>query len=154
MEVKSVFKFLLIIGKKITLRPNTFKSRRFYSDLKKENFKRVNDLKVAFFGTDLFSIKILNGLNKLLDEKKIKEISVITSVSPRDKFSKEKSKNLNNTEYEGILDFCKKKNIKYHVWSEIKINKNYKDILKDFDIGLVASFGHLLPSSLIEVFPW
>ena len=137
----------------------TLHSKRVYSNVQTDNLRRVNDLKVAFFGTDVFSVKILNGLNNLLDQKKIKEINVITSATRVENYSKEKTKTLSDNngspiEYQGILDFCIKNNIKYHIWSDIKINKNYMEILKDFDIGLVASFGHLLPASLIELFPW
>lgn len=133
--------------------------KRVYSTVKSDDLRRVNDLKVAFFGTDVFSLKILNGLNNLLDQKKIKEIKVITSATRVENYSKEITKILSDNngspiEYQGILDFCIKNNIKYHFWSEIKINKNYMEILKDYDIGLVASFGHLLPASLIEMFPW
>jgi methionyl-tRNA formyltransferase len=132
-------------------------SKRLYSDIKNEKSKRVKDLKVAFFGTDLFSIKILVGLHNLLSEKKIKEINVITSTNSSSKTSKEKLKtsDVERSDIDvGITEFCKNNNIKHFLWSEIKTDNNYKELFKDFDIGLVASFGHLLPVGLIEVFPW
>ena len=114
-------------------------------------------LKIAFFGTDLFSVRILQGLNNLLNENKIAQINVITT-SPRPTSTRErsfisKSQDANTTHSLQILDFCAQNNINHHIWSEIKVNKSYRDLLKSFDIGLVASFGHLLPASLIEIFP-
>jgi hypothetical protein len=160
MMIKLLIKNQLFFGKtkSINRSINIF-SKRLYSDIKNEKSKRVKDLKVAFFGTDLFSIKILVGLHNLLIENKIKEINVITSTNSISKTSKEKlktqSSNVERSDIDvGITEFCKNNNIKHFLWSEIKINNSYKELFKDFDIGLVASFGHLLPVGLIDVFPW
>ena len=131
-------------------------SLRLYSEIRNENLTKSAKLKVAFFGTDLFSMKILFGLHKLLLVDKIKEINVITSTGPH--HGREKSKHSVNIDTrpladEGILGFCKKYNIKHYVWPEIKLNQSYKELFKDFDLGLVASFGHLIPANLIQVFP-
>ena len=119
----------------------------------------MSKLKIAFFGTDLFSVKILHGLNILLNEKKIDQINVVTSSarpnSTRERLLKqyETDKEIASFKDDRILDFCEKNKIKHYLWSEIKINKEYKNIFKTFDLGLVASFGHLIPASLIEIFP-
>jgi hypothetical protein len=158
MMIKLLIKNQLFFSKTKSInRSINILSKRLYSDIKNEKSKRVKDLKVAFFGTDLFSIKILVGLHNLLSEKKIKEINVITSTNSSSKTSKEKLKtsDVERSDIDvGITEFCKNNNIKHFLWSEIKTDNNYKELFKDFDIGLVASFGHLLPVGLIEVFPW
>ncbi len=118
-------------------------------------------LKVVFFGTDLLSIHILKGLQTLLNERVIQEINVITSAAfkPHQEnkvLQKRNQKNVDNlaANYRGnqIIEFCLKNRIKYHVWSSIK-GENDFDEFKTFDIGVVASFGHLIPADLIGMFP-
>ena len=49
---------------------------------------------------------------------------------------------------------CNQNNMKYYYWSEIKSNRQkYYDLFKTYDVGVVASFGHLIPSHFIQLFP-
>jgi hypothetical protein len=42
----------------------------------------------------------------------------------------------------------------YFNWIELKKDKKkYERIVNGFHLGLVASFGHLIPSHLINLFP-
>lgn len=120
---------------------------------------RVNDitkgndskLKVVFFGTDLLSIQILSGLNSLLLKNVIGEIKVITSVSlPVNDKKKESLNGFDNLVGNQIINYCESNSLKYNVWSDIKSNT---EMLSTYDVGVVASFGHLLPGKLIEKFP-
>ena len=114
-------------------------------------------LSVVFFGTDLFSIKILTGLNKLYKDKIIKKINVVTSATPlalRNKSIINKSQSdLTNFRGDQIIQYCIRNDIDYYNWNEIKNNKEYEKRLSGFQVGVVASFGHLIPSSLIDSFP-
>lgn len=113
-------------------------------------------LNVVFFGTDLFSTYILNGLNKLLANDKINEINVITSSNLNPKSVNEaKTNSIDLTNFRGnqIINFCQSNKIRYYLWSDLKQDKAYLNMFKDFHVGVVASFGHLIPSKLIELFP-
>ena len=109
---------------------------------------------------DLFSIHIFNGLINLLNEKIISEINVVTSASVKTVQSdqdKEKYRTNANTQLDyfrgnQIIDMCIQKNIKYHIWSSLKQDKTYQQLF-GFHVGVVASFGHLIPASLINFFP-
>jgi methionyl-tRNA formyltransferase len=102
----------------------------------------------------LFSIHILNALNNLLNENQIEDINVVTSASVTAKptNNNNQTKDLDYFRGNQIIDICIKNNIKYHVWSELKQDKSYS-ILKGYHIGVVASFGHLIPTGLINIFP-
>lgn len=115
-------------------------------------------LGVVFFGTDLFSIKILTGLNKLYKDKIINKINVVTSASPlasKNKSSKRgrTSHDLVNFRGNQIIQYCIENEIEYHKWDEVKVNNDFEKRLSSFDVGVVASFGHLIPSSQIDAFP-
>ncbi|CAF0774603.1 unnamed protein product [Brachionus calyciflorus] len=116
-------------------------------------------LNVVFFGTDLLSIKILIGLNRLFNDKIINKINVVTSATP----SKTTCLITNKTSRTGdlvnfrgnqIIDYCKKNRIDYYKWNDIKTNNEYEHLFKNFDVGVCASFGHLIPSRLINLFPY
>jgi hypothetical protein len=105
----------------------------------------------------LFSIHIFNGLMNLLDNKVVAEINVVTSASVKTVQVKDKSTANINTELDyfrgnQIIDMCIQKNIKYHIWSSLKQDKTYQQLF-GFHVGVVASFGHLIPASLINFFP-
>lgn len=107
----------------------------------------VQNLRVVFFGSDRFSIRILRALKQLVDEKKIAEISVVTSIK-----SSTTSSSSSSAENQ-VYDMCRKENINFKLWSNISSNQEYLKLFKRFDIGVVASFGHLIPSNLINLFP-
>jgi len=133
----------------------------FSTSNKNEAVNRTKKLKVVFFGTDLLSIHILKGLQTLLNKRVIHEINVITSASLKPSHqtkylqqNKQKKSDDLAINYRGnqIIEFCDKNKIKYHVWSSIK-SEDVLNELKTFDVGVVASFGHLIPGDLIKLFP-
>ncbi|KAK6636615.1 hypothetical protein RUM43_010277 [Polyplax serrata] len=89
---------------------------------------RLKSWNIVFFGSDDFS---LGHLSELLNERKngvIKNIEVVTASS------------------ENILyKFSSSKSIKVHLWPP--------DLKGNYDIGVVASFGKLIPEHLINLFP-
>lgn len=108
---------------------------------------------MVFFGSDFFSVRVLRVLKRLVDEKHLAEISVVTSV----KTSLTKDENNNKShDFERanqVVDVCIQKNINYHLWSSMAKNDDYENVLKGYDVGVLASFGHLIPSKLINLFP-
>ena len=127
-----------------------FKKRSF-SNLADETKSKNSKLKVVFFGTDLLSIQILSGLHSLLLKNVIGEIKVITSVSLLAK--NQKNEDFDNLVGNQIIKYCETNNLNYNIWSEVKNSVAHNEILNNYDVGVVASFGHLLPSKLIERFP-
>lgn len=111
-------------------------------------------LNVVFFGTDLFSIKILTGLNQLYRDKILNQINVVTSASVSKKpLGADKNLDLSNFRGNQIIDFCRRNQIKFFNWNEIKEEKSREKLFTGFHVGIVASFGHLIPSNLILSFP-
>lgn len=111
-------------------------------------------LRVVFFGSDFFSVRVLRVLKRLVDEKHLAEISVVTSV--KTSLTKEENNNNRSHDFERenqVRDVCVQKNINYHLWSSMAKNDDYLDVLKGYDVGVLASFGHLIPSKLINLFP-
>jgi methionyl-tRNA formyltransferase len=147
----------MIIDKIAKLR----KSRIGYLASRRQVFSSLSvsqkKLNVVFFGTDLFSIKILSGLNGLRSDKIINEISVVTSAQAVTKNKKNAlarpGRDLANFRGNQIMDYCTQNHIVYYKWNEIRADKNYLDLFRNVHVGVVASFGHLIPSSLINIFP-
>lgn len=118
----------------------------------------TNDSKISvvFFGTDLLSIQILKGLHSLLKEEVIHEINVVTSASPvslkelSNRTVENKAYDLSNFRGNQIIEYCHKNSIKFHLWSSVR---REQVVFSSFDVGVVASFGHLIPSDVIESFP-
>lgn len=108
---------------------------------------RRDGLKVVFFGSDFFSVRILRALKNLVAEN-ITDISVVTS--SKTNRSKDSQVNIINQD---VIDICHELKINYHIWSQISIDDEYLKLLKDFDVGVLASFGHLIPAKLINLFP-
>ena len=94
-------------------------------------------LNVAFFGSDVFSMHILEHLHRLLTSQtsRIGNLEVVATVSSV------------NT----IVRTAEKLQLKTHIWS--KIDPLISASSRPFDIGILASFGQLLPRKLIESFP-
>lgn len=137
----------------------SYQRKSFLSTLT-QKVEQQKKLKVAFFGTDLLSIKILTGLHSLTKDNIIQEVCVVTSASAKKSSKKfdqannnKASLDLANFRGNQIIDYCARNNISYHTWSNIDQNNEYLDLLKSCDVGVVASFGHLIPSKLIELFP-
>ena len=126
-------------------------SKNFVSQI---NFKSEKKLKVLFFGSDLLSVQILNGLNDLLKEKNfIQEISIITEADKSAKQINNQSNSNSDLKKNKVIEFCIQNNLNYHIWSSIKVNRSYESLFNHFHVGVVASFGHLIPSHLIQMMP-
>jgi predicted RND superfamily exporter protein len=97
----------------------------------------IKPLNVAFFGSDIFSMHILEHLYRVFtnDKSRIKKLEVVTTVSS------------SNT----IMRSAEKLQLTTHVWpnTDSLISKSSSQ----FDLGILASFGQLLPKKLIESFP-
>lgn len=115
-----------------------------------ESLKRLkstsNSLRVVFFGSDFLSLRILTVLKRLVDERRIGEMTVVTSI--KTSALKEANDRVNQ-----VVDMCTKQNIPYHLWSNISKPDDYMALFKGFHVGVLASFGHLIPNKLINLFP-
>jgi methionyl-tRNA formyltransferase len=106
------------------------------------NTQRLNN--VTFFGNDKFSLAILNGLHALVKKNFIKNLNVITCDNSKQQHSGIKSIKKNH-----VIDYCKENKIDYFIWEKIKEDKN---VLVDHDLAVVASFGYLIPSRIINLY--
>ncbi|CAK9832641.1 Methionyl-tRNA formyltransferase, mitochondrial [Anthophora retusa] len=87
--------------------------------------------KVLFFSTDEFGLESLKMLHKKYDSKVLQRLEVVTK----------EQKNENP-----IMKYAKQNNILIHEWP-IEIN------VSEFHIGVLVSFGYLIPSKIINAFP-
>ncbi|CAF0943009.1 unnamed protein product [Adineta ricciae] len=97
----------------------------------------VKPLNVAFFGSDIFSMRILEHLYRLFshDKSRIKHLEVVTTTST------------SNT----VMHGAQKLQLRTHIWPELDALLSKSST--QFDLGILASFGQLLPKRLIESFP-
>ena len=97
----------------------------------------VKPLNVAFFGSDLFSLHILEHLNQRLgnDKSSIRHLEVVTTVS---------SSNI-------VKRAADKLQLTSHIWPQTDALISRSSV--QFDLGILASFGQLIPRRLIESFP-
>ncbi|CAB4055710.1 MTFMT [Lepeophtheirus salmonis] len=82
------------------------------------------------FGTDEFSLASLKAIQ---EHVQYKDLEVTYADSNRSRHP--------------IRDYAKQAGLKTHIWPCSYIQKN------EFDLGVVASFGHLLPKTFIAKFP-
>ncbi|XP_043251399.1 methionyl-tRNA formyltransferase, mitochondrial isoform X1 [Colletes gigas] len=87
---------------------------------------------VLFFGTDEFSVESLKILHDKRKSKVLQRLEVVT---------------VNKGKENAIIKYAKENGIIIHEWP-IEIN-----VPKKFHIGIVVSFGHLIPSNIIDSFP-
>jgi methionyl-tRNA formyltransferase len=139
---------LIILKKKALngLKCNFYSIKSYFST---RVLNKESQPSVVFFGSDQFSLKILVGLSKLIGQSRISKLSVVTSLSKSNPIYSNSSSNKTNK----IVDYCEANNIAIHMWPQLKNSKNYLRELNSFDIGIVASFGHLIPGDLIEIVP-
>lgn len=106
-------------------------SKRCYSN------SVLKPLNVAFFGSDLFSMHILEHLYHLFsnDKSRIKHLEVMTTIS---------SSNI-------VMHGAEKLQLPIHTWPNVDSLISKSPV--KFDLGILASFGQLLPKKLIESFP-
>ncbi|UJR31437.1 hypothetical protein I4U23_018930 [Adineta vaga] len=97
----------------------------------------IKPLNVAFFGSDLFSMDILEHLYRLFstDKSRIGHLEVVTTIS---------TSNI-------VMRGAEKLQLPTHTWPQVDSLISKSPI--QFDVGILASFGQLLPKRLIESFP-
>uniref|UniRef100_A0A336MQT9 Methionyl-tRNA formyltransferase, mitochondrial n=1 Tax=Culicoides sonorensis TaxID=179676 RepID=A0A336MQT9_CULSO len=126
----------------LILRKNTLRQhkRHNFYDKNVRNYCDINhkidykSLKVLFFGTDTFSLSSLVALHTELEhDRNIKVLDVVTSFRA-----------MSNP----IKDYAQKENLKLFDFKSIKSKESL-----DYDLGLVVSFGHLIPEQIINEFP-
>uniref|UniRef100_W8B9J2 Methionyl-tRNA formyltransferase, mitochondrial n=1 Tax=Ceratitis capitata TaxID=7213 RepID=W8B9J2_CERCA len=99
------------------------------SDAKTKN----SVLKVLFFGTDAFSLPSLQALhNNYYDPTGINALGVVTSF-----------KNPANC----VRNYAEQKGLILHRWPVTP------EACEGYDLGVVVSFGHLIPEKIIKAFP-
>ncbi|XP_065060873.1 methionyl-tRNA formyltransferase, mitochondrial-like [Rhopilema esculentum] len=103
-------------------------------------------LRILYFGSDAFSLGPLQHIvarlrKKSLGKSLIEEICVVVSEAPL--LAKEKKKQISND----FIDYVQKERLLVHYW-----NRDPKKELINFDFGVVASFGHLIPKKVIQSF--
>eukprot|EP00794_Sanderia_malayensis_P015036 gene15036-16589_t len=110
--------------------------------------RRKSSLKILYFGSDAFSFGPLRHLVQRTKQENqevksnIEAIEIVTSESLIPITSKKKIK---PSEF---IEFAKSNNLQLHRWYKDSIS----ELAKDFDIGIVASFGHLIPKKVIQNF--
>eukprot|EP00111_Clytia_hemisphaerica_P019824 TCONS_00058456-protein len=100
-------------------------------------------LKVAFFGTDEFSLTPLEKLVQLRNETNlVEEVAVVSQFETQKKSTK------------GIIPvvhrYVRENELPKIHWEELKINPKHH---LDHDLAIVASFGEFIPSKVIKCFP-
>ena len=105
---------------------------------------------ILFFGTDNFSLQTLKSLNKWISKLKAPSstsIEPITEANPNVRLAvcTMQMKDL----VQPVKVYAEKNNLKVYQWPpDPTVIRN-----EGFDIGIVASFGHLIPKKLITAFP-
>ena len=92
-------------------------------------------LKVLFFGTDTFAVSTLKSLHRehTLDNGCVQSLESCCS----------KMKDL----VPPVKRYCQQHKIPHHNWPPDTT------LCQKFDIGVVSSFGHMIPTNIIEAFP-
>ncbi|XP_053954217.1 methionyl-tRNA formyltransferase, mitochondrial [Anastrepha ludens] len=89
--------------------------------------------KVLFFGTDAFSLPSLQSLHKdYYNSLETSALGVVTSF-----------KNPANC----VRSYAEKHHLAVHRWPIVP------DVCRGYDLGVVVSFGHLIPEKIIKAFP-
>lgn len=78
----------------------------------------------------------LKSNNRCRSHEKLSRLEVVTSF-----------KALNNP----IKSFAENNDVKVHDWAMLSKNTNFH-LCRQFDLGLVVSFGHLIPEEIINCF--
>nr|XP_034184417.1 methionyl-tRNA formyltransferase, mitochondrial isoform X1 [Osmia lignaria] len=87
--------------------------------------------KVLFFGTDEFAVESLKTLHKIYETKVLQRLEVVTVA---------------NAKENAVTKYAKENRITLNKWPT-------EESISDFHIGVVVSFGHLIPSKIINSFP-
>ncbi|XP_077993985.1 methionyl-tRNA formyltransferase, mitochondrial-like, partial [Glandiceps talaboti] len=98
--------------------------------------------KIMFFGTDEFAVESLKVLNQSrLSSSLVEDITVVCSHSK----ALRRGRHLNIVS--PIQQYATDNNLSMSVWPDINSSI-------DYDVGVVVSFGHLLPPEIINRFPY
>lgn len=103
-------------------------------------------MKIAFFGSTDFSLKILEALYEFHKENTLEIVYVITQ--PAKPFGRKKE--LKNNP---IAEFCQNNSIKLFTPDKIKQLKEspeFIDVNSNLDLGIVAAYGKILPKWLLD----
>lgn len=111
-----------------------------------QSCQNCQGLRILYFGSDAFSIGPLAALVSRMRERNsgkvaVEDVEVVTSESPLLRKTNKKQKPSD------FVKFVKREKLKIHFW-----NKDVSNKISDFDFGLVASFGHLIPKKTIQMF--
>ncbi|XP_078040858.1 methionyl-tRNA formyltransferase, mitochondrial isoform X3 [Augochlora pura] len=87
---------------------------------------------ILFFGTDGYSVESLKVLYEKYHSKLVQRLEVVT---------------VNTTKQNAVTKYAKEKGITINYWP-------LDTIVYNFHIGVVVSFGHLIPSTIINSFPF
>eukprot|EP01125_Pyxidicula_operculata_P014691 TRINITY_DN4920_c0_g1_i1.p1 TRINITY_DN4920_c0_g1~~TRINITY_DN4920_c0_g1_i1.p1 ORF type:complete len:303 (-),score=30.81 TRINITY_DN4920_c0_g1_i1:489-1397(-) len=109
--------------------------RRFHNRSFKQCVRFNSNWKVLFFGSDNVSLESLRTLKEYTSSSP-SLISKLEAVTHADTNKRGK-----------VSSWCKENQIPVHYWN------NGFEIPSEFDIGIVVSFGYLIPARLIESFP-
>ena len=117
------------------------------------NLKPTNPKKILFFGTDDFSLAILKSLNGWILKENEKS-STCNNESSRENRQITKSLAVCTAKMKDLIQpvkvYADQYNLVVHSWPPDPVNIIQKD---GYDLGIVASFGHLIPKKIIEAFP-
>jgi len=121
----------LLIRSRVNLTKLNPSIRKYCSDSKKWN--------VVFFGTDTFALKSLQHLHRAMEGgKAVNRLSVVVPTP----------KPINRSSPVG--KYAKANNIPLDMWP---LSKEFPDGEENLELGVVASFGHLIPQRIIKAFP-
>ncbi|KAG6801460.1 methionyl-tRNA formyltransferase, mitochondrial [Apis mellifera caucasica] len=104
---------------------------KYYTFYNKSHILQNNSWKVLFFGTDEFAVESLKILYDKYESKELERLEIVTNYKIKEN---------------PVVKYAKKNKIIIHKWP-VEINKS------EFHIGIVVSFGHLIPSTIINAFP-
>lgn len=124
MYIKSIHKIFASTSKIRAYKKYLICSRRSHT------ISQEGPWKVLFFGTDNFAVESLKALHKTC-ETKVQRLEVVTS---------------RNVKHSPVLKYAKENELNIYEWP-------LEGNIPDFHIGVVVSFGHLIPSNIINTFP-
>ncbi|KAG8033998.1 hypothetical protein G9C98_008479 [Cotesia typhae] len=131
LSITRNFEFLTGVNKKFIHKHFYLYTKAQYSENSQLKTEK-RPWNVLFFGTDDFALESLRKLESSYRSKKlISSLEIVCSYKGDEN---------------GIIKFSKEHKIKLHSWPV-----NFS--LSNFDIGVVVSFGHLIPPWIINEFP-
>ncbi|CAH1789810.1 unnamed protein product [Owenia fusiformis] len=106
-----------------------------YSDgtISHDQFRHEPPWRILFFGTDHFSLASLRALRENLKDSTSSLVESIEVVTINKKCA--------------VRDYAEQENLKIYPWPSPVMMEKY-------DVGVVASFGHLIPGKIIRMFPY